>query len=135
MLQVEKKEMPVIAKIIKKAGYSQKEVSDLIGVRENYLNRAIKKKPLPVDLERKLAEVLGVEVQALGDVSITPPFRWSGPPRTANEPGAVYSAGELAELRREVSDLKKIIGEMAAKDDLNKRLLDMLDRLTGGEKL
>lgn len=54
------KRKPIVAIIIKKAGYNQKEIADLIGVRENYFNRSINKDPVPAKLLAKIADVLGV---------------------------------------------------------------------------
>lgn len=127
---------PIVAIIIKKAGYNQKEIADLIGVRENYLNRSINKDPVPAKLLAKIADVIGVSVHALFDKTTLPPYRYTQIENRLNEPGEKYEVRESPEhvaaienrmLKERVAQLERLLEEQTA---IARDLLGMMKILT-----
>lgn len=136
-LEESKSKGEVIAEMIKKAGYFQKEVADKIGLGENYLSRALRNDTLSAKSIQKIAGVLGISVQELCNFSTIPPYRWSDAVRVVNEPQAAYG-NEVEALREEIRRLKQQNAEMAKelekRGEMNSDLLEILKSLAKGEK-
>ena len=118
------KQGKIIAEFIKAAGYTQKEVADLIDVGEQHFSRQLNREPVPRLAISKICLAFHVAPDQLLDLTFKPPYRKAV--AVKHKLSVELPDAEEQDLRAERDRLKNEVAALKDELERSKRIIDAL---------